>query len=266
MLKSYFIDGDKGGVGKSLFTRAFIHYYLSLPQEKRPGLLLVDADCSNPDVCGKGGFKATDTEPLPKEILWADLFDLSTEDGWIELGDQVGKTLNREPARELRMIVSLPAQIGTRAFDGSIIVVNELLHNTNAIPVWLLSRTLESLTALEYRCRAMPRRYAIGAAVKNLFFGEADRFDRWDGSALRKSLMREDGTAWIETTMPELNSTLTDQIARRPFHKVYAEGYDGEPLALGAKLALDAWFRTQAKSFAQIEALTPPADDVLDEE
>ena len=257
MLKSYFIDGDKGGVGKSLFARAFIHYYLSLPEGKRPKLLLVDADRSNPDVCGKGGFKATDTDPLPKEILWADLFDLSTEDGWINLGGKIGRTLNDHGDEELRMIVNMPAQIGTHAFDGSISVVSELLLTANAIPVWLLNRTRESITQIEYRCSALPRRYAVGAVVKNLFFGDSDAFSRWDHSATRKSLIHDDGTGWIEATMPELNPTLLDQIERRPFHKVYADGYNGEPLGLGAKLALDAWFRTQAKSFAAIDSLTP---------
>lgn len=40
---------------------------------------------------------------------------------------------------ECRMIVNMPAQIGTRAFDGSIPIVNEVLREANAIPVWILA-------------------------------------------------------------------------------------------------------------------------------
>ena len=46
MPKIHFIDGEKGGVGKSLFARTMVQYCLdnNLP------FRLVEADGSNPDV------------------------------------------------------------------------------------------------------------------------------------------------------------------------------------------------------------------------
>jgi hypothetical protein len=46
MAKIHLIDGEKGGVGKSLFCRVLIEYF---QQQKLP-FLLVDADRTNPDV------------------------------------------------------------------------------------------------------------------------------------------------------------------------------------------------------------------------
>ncbi|MFB2833565.1 hypothetical protein [Floridanema evergladense] len=44
--KIHLIDGEKGGVGKSLFARVLIQYFL----DKKYPFLAVDADRSNPDV------------------------------------------------------------------------------------------------------------------------------------------------------------------------------------------------------------------------
>jgi len=44
--KIHLIDGEKGGVGKSLFARVLIQYFM----DKKYPFLAVDADRSNPDV------------------------------------------------------------------------------------------------------------------------------------------------------------------------------------------------------------------------
>ncbi|MBW4635419.1 MAG: mobilization protein [Iphinoe sp. HA4291-MV1] len=48
MATIYFIDGEKGGVGKSLFTRTMIQYCL----DKNLPFVPVETDRSNPDVAG----------------------------------------------------------------------------------------------------------------------------------------------------------------------------------------------------------------------
>ncbi len=135
MLKTFVIDGDKGGVGKSLAARALVHYYLCLPDGERPRIAVYDADLSNPDVCGEGGLKAGDG------IMSTAMLDLSTEDGWIAFGDRISMLSAVARNSDVRLIVNMPAQIGTRAFDGSIHIVGEVLREANAIPVWMLSRT-----------------------------------------------------------------------------------------------------------------------------
>lgn len=118
----------------------------------------------------------------------------------------------------------MPAQIGTRAFDGSIPIVNEVLREANG-PVWLLSRTQESLRSLAYRIRNMPSRYEQGLVIKNLFFGSTDKFMLWEKDELHDLVT---GGGWLETELPELNDSLTVMIGRKPFHEVLYKGINGE--------------------------------------
>jgi hypothetical protein len=245
MLKTFIIDGDKGGVGKSMAARALVHHFLEQEESGRPKIVVIDADCSNPDVCGTGGL-----EKGPG-ILHTSLVDLSTENGWIEFGTLVGKFSELGERIECRIIVNMPAQIGTRAFDGSIPIVNEVLREANAIPVWLMSRTQECLNALEYRLDNMGHRYQKGIAVKNLFFGHGDKFGLWNDSPLRQKLLVSGD--WSEVELPELNDQLTVKIGRRPFHEVLSTGIDGQSLPFGYRLALNSWLRKAGAAMAKVE-------------
>ena len=247
MLKTFIIDGDKGGVGKSLAARALVHYFLTLPDNERPRLVVYDADLSNPDVCGEGGLKAG------SGIIGTALIDLSTENGWIDLGTRVATIAAASEKTDYRIIVNMPAQIGTRAFDGSIHIVSEVLREANAIPIWMLSRTQESLRALNYRLRNMPVRYESGVVIKNLFFGAADKFALWAGDELRLRLIDEGN--WLEAELPELNDQLTVMIGRRPFHDVLVTGIDGRALPFGYRLALESWLKRAGAAMAISESL-----------
>lgn len=245
MLKTFIVDGDKGGVGKSMAARALIHHFLVRDELTRPKIVVIDADCSNPDVCGTGGLKAG------PGIMHASLVDLSTEDGWIKFGTLVGEFSEMGEKIECRMIVNMPAQIGTRAFDGSIPIVNEVLREANAIPVWILSRTQESIRALEYRLENMWHRYQNGVAIKNLFFGQADKFGIWADSQLRQQLVVSGN--WFEAELPELNDQLTVKIGRTPFHEVLSIGIEGKSLDFGYRLALKSWLQKAGAAMAKVE-------------
>ena len=186
MFKTILVDGDKGGVGKSLATRALVQFYLEQPAESRPRLVVFDADHSNPDVCGKDGLTAGDG------ILSTGLVDLATETGWIDLASRL------EAVRDLdcRVIVNIPAQIGN-VFDGKLPMVGDVLREAHAVSVWVLSRTQESIRALEHRLSHLPDRYATGLAVRNLFFGNADQFGLSEAGATRaqRPAPRDDGPA-----------------------------------------------------------------------
>ena len=247
MLKTFIIDGDKGGVGKSLAARALVHHYLAQPEAERPRIVVYDADLSNPDVCGDGGLKSGDG------IMGTAMLDLSNESGWIDFGTRLATITAAAEKADYRIIVNMPAQIGTRAFDGSIHIVNEVLREANAIPVWLLSRTQESIRALDYRLRNMPARYESGLIVKNLFFGQSDKFSLWSADELQNRLVAEG--AWVETELPELNDQLAVMIGRRPFHAVLKDGIDGHGLQFGYRLALDSWLKRAGRAMAKIEDL-----------
>ncbi len=247
MLKTFIIDGDKGGVGKSLAARALVHYYITLPDQERPRIIVYDADLSNPDVCGEGGLKAG------AGIMTTALIDLSTENGWIDLGTRVATIAAAAEKADYRIIVNMPAQIGTRAFDGSIHIVSEVLREANAVPVWMLSRTQESLRALTYRLRHMPGRYEAGMLIKNLFFGHPDKFSLWASDELRVRLIDEGG--WIEDELPELNDQLSVMIGRRPFHEVLQSGIDGKALPFGYRLALESWLKRASNALSTVETI-----------
>jgi len=247
MLKTFIIDGDKGGVGKSLAARALVHHYLAQSEPERPRIVVYDADLSNPDVCGDGGLKSGNG------IMGTAMLDLSNENGWIDFGTRLATLTTAAEKVDYRIIINMPAQIGSRAFDGSIHIVNEVLREANAIPVWMLSRTQESIRALQYRLRHMAARYEVGMIVKNLFFGSPDKFLLWDADELRHLLVEE--RAWQEAELPELNDQLTVMIGRRPFHEVLATGIDGRPLPFGYRLALTSWLQRAGAVMAQLEAL-----------
>jgi len=247
MLKTFIIDGDKGGVGKSLVARALVHHYLTQDEGTRPRLVVYDADLSNPDVCGEGGLKPGNG------IAHTALLDLSAESGWIDLGSRLETICAAAQTTDYRIIINMPAQIGTRAFDGSIHIVGEVLREANAMPVWLLSRTQESIRALDYRLRNMPARYEAGIVVKNLFFGSADKFLLWQNDPLRQRLVGEG--AWSEVDLPEMNDQLAVMIGRRPFHEVLAVGIDGRPLPYGYRLALQSWLKRTGAALEKIEAI-----------
>lgn len=242
MFKTIFVDGDKGGVGKSLVARALVQFYLEQPATSRPRLVVFDADHSNPDVCGRDGLTAGDG------VLSTGLIDLATEAGWIDFAGRLETVRNLD----CRVIVNMPAQIGS-VFDGSIGIVSEVLREAHGVPVWVLSRTRESITALEHRVRHLPARYAAGLAVRNLFFGEADKFALWEASPLRETLL--DAGGWRETALPELNDQLLVMMGRRPIHEVLRLGIDQHPLPLGYRLALRSWLHRSLIALSKIESI-----------
>ena len=172
MLKTIFVDGDKGGVGKSLVARALADMYLYDSRHAWRDVVVFDADRSNPDVCGEGGYQTG----MISKLISTNLINLETESGWSEFGDAMEQYVGEGRDADIRVIISMPAQIGPRAFDGSIPLVGEILRSVNAIPVWVMSRTQDCITALEARRKAMASHYAHGLVVQNLFFGAADMF------------------------------------------------------------------------------------------
>ena len=251
MLKVFLVDGDKGGVGKSIAARLLIHYHVTLPAEVRPSIYVIDSDRSNPDIGGTGGY----VEDPQAGIAAVALLDLSDEDGWIDLVKRFGEFVEDE--NEHRVIVSLPSQIGTRAFSGEIAIVREAMRALNMIPVWVRSRTKECLAALEGRQIALPHRYDRGVAVRNLFWGRAREFYRLENSELRKSLM---SSGWADVTLPAINETVLDGIERAPLHTIIPP--DGHKvLDLGTDMSLRASVGAAMPSMKVIADYSPTGEE-----
>jgi len=252
-LQTYLVDGDKGGVGKSLTTRALAHYFLSREPSKRPILAVFDADMSNPDVCGKDGLSTKNSTASLTQIV-----DLSIEQGWIEFANAVEKLQNDYEDNDIRIVVNMPAQIGSRAFQGTIPIVSELLRETNAFTLWLLSRPIEEgVRTLEERLKAMPARYHTGQVILNQFFGETKKFVMWDKNPLRAKLLADDPNDefyWNESYLPEINDEVISAIGRTPFHIALGKNKDGKPiLSHGFRLTLEAWLKKTNLMFSDME-------------
>ncbi|MGO9446785.1 MAG: hypothetical protein ACLPXB_18710 [Thiobacillaceae bacterium] len=246
MLKTFIVDGDKGGVGKSMVARTLVDMYCH-PElvGQACQLIVLDADRANPDLCGTGGLKAGGA------IARTELVNLDDEGGWIKLGNLVDPFIKRP--QEFRVVVNMPAGIGTRVFDGSIPLVSEVLDHINAIPVWVLNRTNDGINALEARCRSLPRQYGYGVVVTNLFHGSRDKFSVWDSSPLRQELIHEGH--WVETELPEMYDLLAHNLGRMPLDKAETFGPGGIQLGFGEKLSLNVWRRAAWESLKVIESL-----------
>jgi hypothetical protein len=262
-MQTYIVDGDKGGVGKSLTTRALVHYFLTAP-DRPPVIAVFDADMSNPDVCGKEGLSVNNSN-----LVLAQILDLSIEQGWIELANHIDELRKEYKNEDIRIVINMPAQIGARAFQGNIPIVSEVLREANAFPVWLLSRTGESIRTLEERLRVMPERFRTGLILRNLFFGEKNKFSLWEDSALRTAIIKNangianncgdgddpgEGFNWIEDEFPDINDTVITSIGRMPFHMAVGIKDDGEPyLKHGYRLTLKTFLRGTRITFEEME-------------
>ncbi len=250
MLKTIFVDGDKGGVGKSLVARALVDMFLFggpvVGLHQPPKVVVFDADRSNPDVCGDGGFE------VQGNITATHLTNLETDVGWSEFGDKMDQYVSLGAQTDIRVVVSMPAQIGPKAFDGSIPLVGEIMREVNAVPVWVMSRTQDCINALEFRRKTMTERYASGVVVKNLFFGAGDKFNLWKESDLRSQII-EHGE-WAEVEFPEFNDVLLHAIGRKPFQDAIENGTSsGNPLGMGSRLSLQTWRHAVWQALSMVE-------------
>ena len=259
MLRTYLVDGDKGGVGKSLTARALVHYHLTLEAGSRPVIAVVDADMSNPDVCGKEGLSTKNSSALQA----TQILDLSVEQGWIDFSNVLDNLQKQHEDEEIRVIVNMPAQIGARAFQGTVPIVGEVLRQAHAFPIWLLSRVEDAIRTLEERIKAMPGRFQNGLILRNLFFGESDKFTRWENSPLRAKLLNlgdESEFHWDENRLPEINAGVIDTVGRHPFHVALGEDGGRPLLTHGQRLTLKAWLHTTHEVFAQMESFIARAE------
>lgn len=188
--------GDKGGVGKSLLTCAYIDYRMNQDGFDPKKLVLLDADPRNADV-----FRMYDGY-LPH----VERISLAAKEDWMKFVDRI----QSEEDQGYDYIISLPAGIGAiMSKEGAKFgdYVESLGHEITMF--WTIDRMPDSVNLLK---RAM---FDIGSKVKqiilvkNQFFGSADSFTRWDGSYLRKLFLLSGG---IEANLPELHEWVIDEV------------------------------------------------------
>lgn len=227
------IHGDKGGVGKSMTCAA----YADRQMRHGRSIAIVDADQRNPDV-----YRMFDGHAPTY------LFNLSSQDGWMDLTDLMAET---DPGIEV--ILNLPAQVGGLLRDRRAAWLDDLaqLDRTWRV-IWPLSRTPDSVGLLKVFMDDFGDDTPHILAVKNGFFGRDDQFFRWLNSQTRKRLLEQCGGS--EAYMPELHERIADHISAagaKPFSMMLDAG--DSPLKFSDKSELRRWLSAAHSVFDALD-------------
>lgn len=189
-------NGDKGGVGKTIVSCAYIDYRMNQEGFNPNKIVVLDADPRNADV-----FRMYDGY-LPH----VERISLAAKEDWMKFVDRI----QSEQDMDYDYIISLPAGIGAiMSQEGAKFgdYVGLLGHDITMF--WTIDRMPDSVNLLK---RAM---FDIGSKVKqiilvkNQFFGAANSFTRWDNSYLRQFFLLRGG---IEANLPELHEWVIDEV------------------------------------------------------
>jgi len=256
MIKTYFVDGDKGGVGKSFAARAIADMLMQSARFKLPKpirqLLVVDADESNQDVCGDGGFPEIETvNGCNVRGMFA---PISTPQQWVQAGDRVFDAIPQWGDDEGRVVFSLPAGAGLAIAKAA--EVTAVMEALNAVHVWVIGTDAGSVEQLQQRIDAFPAFYQQGFVIRNLRHGVADDFTHWNKSATRAAVK---DWGWQEIDLPVLTPSVASDLARTPLHIAERDkaSTNGKKLGLGSQVSVKTFRGIAGDRLAALERFTP---------
>ncbi len=177
------VTGDKGGVGKSTFARGLLQLYIN----RKLNYLAYDSDNRNAQLYRHYNSVAPGVN----------LIDIFTRGGADDL------LIDLDTKRPRLALVDLPAQSGMffERFEkdlGVFDALKELGYSVTMVSV--LSRVKDSVNALRVLYEYCGARVDY-VVVKNLFHGDADKFERYEDSDTRSQILEQGG---IEILMPDL--------------------------------------------------------------
>jgi hypothetical protein len=183
------VDGDKGGVGKSWTSCTILDWLLAGKQT----VAAVDGDTRNPDV------ERMFCDSIP--VLKA---NLRIHTGWMDMID----FMVANPAAII--VVSMPAGIGDTMKKEAAAFINnaEMLGRPLGL-VWVMNRQADSVNLLNQALGLIGSALKFKVAVKNLMFGESDKFLRWDGSNTKKQFEKTGG---VTIDLTELHERTVDKL------------------------------------------------------
>ncbi len=227
-------DGNKGGVGKSFVATTTA----SLLMNQGKSITLIEADKTNPDVARR----FADFAPVL-------LADISDRDGWISLLEAL-ETIDTD-----YIIMSMPAGMN------EIEAIQGLLHRTLDVLgielclLFCLSRQVDSIDLIQKsQVNGLASFAHRAVALKNGFFGDDEKFDRWYESNIRDLWLKQ---GFTEYYLPELNHRLVDylEIQPQPLHKLADKG-----VSVALRLDLQDWLKGVQHSLSEILI---PSDDLV---
>ena len=222
----YYVGGSKGGVGKSKLAFALIDYL----KEREQNVLLLETDSANPDV-----FKAH--QPHENEALICKPVNLDAAEGWIELVNHC----DAFPGHVAVINSAARSNAGMERYGATLKeTLGELQRDLTAF--WIINRQLDSVELLRSFLEVFPD--ALIHVCRNLYFGETDRFELYNGSKTRK-LIEQKGRS---LDFPELANRVADKLYsdRLPVWAALAE------LPLGDRAELKRWRARCAEMFNRV--------------
>ncbi|BBD63411.1 hypothetical protein NIES2109_62610 (plasmid) [Nostoc sp. HK-01] len=260
------VTGDKGGVGKSTFSRAMIQTYLDTNQN----FAAFDADISNPQI---KRFYDTECTVMPLDIFKrgeADLFLLDELKDFIDKDAVKANSPKKDeqliaPDSKSLFLLELPPQSIQffRSFEeemGFFKTVGKKL-DMRVTMATVINRTKDSVNQLNY-LRDFCGEKVDYVVIKNLFFGEKDRFERYDNSLLVKELKKVNKVI-PEIYMPDLIAHAYDYLDENNFS--FSKGIEqSEKLSVQGRV--EKWMENFKKSIEPVKHLLGLADVNLQSE
>ena len=249
MIKSYFVDGDKGGVGKSFASRclvdSFINYKVTgMPQLEK--IIVIDADPMNPDVVSEIGYK---TETINSIQIIAKQHPIKSEDDWLNVINDLSD-LKIHDHDNLRVVFSLPSAAGLYINES----VMDLMNLINPVPIWVMGIDQSSIKQLGTRVQKSPLFYQSGYVLVNLKHGAHKSFEHWNNSDLRKKLLSGDDFNWKEIELPAMMPRAAELVGSTPFHTIVEQGsVQGSGIAIGTRTVTQSYRGIAGTKLADLE-------------
>lgn len=222
----FYVGGSKGGVGKSLFAFALVDYLLG----GNANILLVDTDTDNPDV-----YKAHKDLALPN--LHCCLNSLDDADGWADLLD----TVQKYP--DYAVVINAAARTKTSTASYGDIMKEALREMQRELTVfWIINRHRDSIELL-YSFQEVFSEVPIHVC-RNLYFGEAQRFDMYNTSKARE-MVEQNG---LTLDFPAVANRVADWLysRRKSIRAAHSE------MPFGTRAELQRWRALCATMFERV--------------
>jgi hypothetical protein len=222
------VTGNKGGTGKSTFSRGLLDVYTHLGLPCRA----YDSDTQNPQL-----FRHYD------KAVGVSRIDIALRGGADVLLDDL------EQSQATVVLVDLPAGSGNsfEQYERDVQLISsasELGYRLTVVSV--LSRVKDAVNALRLLMAFCDDRVDY-VVVKNLHFGEADKFKRFDQSKAKAQFLALGG---VEMTMPDLFDDTYDVIDEKDLTFRQAVG-EQSPLSRANRSRVHQWLKTMELEIRQ---------------
>jgi hypothetical protein len=173
--KIFFVEGCKGGVGKSLMCSGLVDFMLARSEP----VLVVETDTSNPELWS-----------TYKDVTETATLDLDDPQGWIALVNAI------EQMPDHHIVVNTAARNAKGNTSHGYTLYESLVElNRRLVTYFVCNHEIESLHLLKAYWQSLPTLpdHVRLHVVKNEFF--AAQYDLYDGSKIRAEIEARGGTS-----------------------------------------------------------------------